>query len=101
MTTLDTQVQRKRNTVEGTLKQARGVARERLGRVKNDPKMQLAGKKDQIAGTLQKTVGNSWAYRHKNLVMTTTLAAALAAAVFYFVNRANQAMTAEYQNSPN
>lgn len=98
MTLRKTQLKSKRNAVVGTLNQVKGVAREKLGHATHNPKMQLAGKKDQIVGTLQKSVGNSWAYRHKNfLFMGFTAAAALTAAVYYYMNRDNEtAVTAGY-----
>jgi uncharacterized protein YjbJ (UPF0337 family) len=100
MTTLETQLNSKRNAVKGTLTQAKGVAREKLGKVKKDPKMQLAGKKDQVVGTLQKTFGNSWGFRHKNIVLVTVLAT-IAATVYYFMNRSNnQSMMFESQSTP-
>ena len=82
-----TQLKSKRNAVVGTLNQAKGLAREKIGDVTHNPKMQLGGKKDQVVGTLQKTVGDSWAYRHKNfLFLGFTAAAALTAAVVYYFN---------------
>ena len=90
----------KKNAVKGTITQAKGVARETWGQVTNDPLMQLAGKKDQVVGALQKNVGDSWAFRNKNIVMFMSVAAMVAAAVFYFINRTNQTMSAENQNQP-
>jgi uncharacterized protein YjbJ (UPF0337 family) len=87
MKNLDTKLQGKRNTAAGTLNQVKGVAREKLGKATNNPQMQWSGKKDQVVGTLQKNVGNSWAFRHKNSLMAFTAVAALAATVFYFANR--------------
>lgn len=94
------EINSKKNALKGTLTQAKGVARETIGKVTNDPMLQLAGKKDQVVGTLQKNVGDSWAYRHKNIVMFMSAAAMVAAAIFYFVNRTNQNMSAENQNQP-
>jgi uncharacterized protein YjbJ (UPF0337 family) len=100
-TKIDTsQINSKKNAVKGTLNQAKGVARETLGQVTNDRMMQLAGKKDQVVGALQKNVGDSWVYRKKNVVFLMSVAAVVAAAVFYFVNRTNETMTAENQNTP-
>lgn len=99
MTTLETQVNSKKNAVVGTLNQAKGVARERWGQVTNDPKMQLAGKKDQVVGALQKNLGDSWAYRNKQFILLGSVIAALAAAVFYFVNRTNETMAAAQPNT--
>jgi uncharacterized protein YjbJ (UPF0337 family) len=101
MTIKNTQLKSKRNAVAGTLNQIKGVARERWGHVTNNPKMQLAGKKDQVVGTLQKTVGNSWGYRHKNfLLVAFTTAAALTAAVFYYLNRDNEVTVAAGHYNP-
>lgn len=100
MTNLDTKLDGKRNAVIGTLNQAKGVAREKLGQATNNPQLRMSGKKDQVIGALQKNVGNSWAYRHKTLLTTITVVAAVAAAVFYFVNRSNMMSEVTNQYEP-
>jgi uncharacterized protein YjbJ (UPF0337 family) len=101
MTNLNTTIEAKRNVVKGTLNQAKGVTREKVGKVTNNPRMQLGGKKDQVVGTLQKKVGTGWAFRHKNSLMAFTAVAALAATVFYFANRICRfSVTEDYQYQP-
>ncbi len=87
MTKINTKLEGKQHAVVGTLNQAKGVARETLGKVMNDPQMQLSGKKDQVVGTLQKNVGDSWAYRNKNTVAGLTLLLAIIGAMVYYMNR--------------
>lgn len=99
MTTLETQIDGKKNAVVGSLNQAKGVARERLGQVMNNPKLNIAGKKDQVVGTLQKNLGNSWAYQNKQFILLGSVVAALAAAIFYFVNRTNDTMTSAHPDT--
>jgi uncharacterized protein YjbJ (UPF0337 family) len=98
MTKLDTQIDSKKNAVAGTLTQAKGVARERWGQATNNSKLQFAGKKDQVVGTLQKNLGDSWAYRNKQFILLGSVVAALAAAVFYFFNRTNDTMATVQPN---
>lgn len=87
MTKIETELESKKNAVVGTLNQAKGVARETLGKATNNQTMQLKGKKDQIVGTLQKTAGDSWAFRHKNLLVGLTTALAVVGAVVYYLGR--------------
>jgi len=46
-----------RQQAEGTFHQKRGAAREKLGEVKNDPKLESRGRTEKIAGTVQKGLG--------------------------------------------
>ncbi|MFZ0543938.1 MAG: CsbD family protein [Candidatus Promineifilaceae bacterium] len=96
MRAVNNQLESKRNVAAGTYNQVKGVAREQWGKVTHNPKTQLSGKKDQVVGTLQKSVGNSWPVRHKNIVLAFTTLAALTAAVFYFINRANSFAIGEH-----
>lgn len=86
---LETKFGGKRNAVVGTLNQAKGVAREKLGQATNNPGLQLSGKKDQVVGALQKSVGTTWAYQHKGLLTAFAAALAIIAAMVYYMNRSN------------
>lgn len=88
MKNLDTNIDGKRNAVVGTINQTKGVVREKMGKATHNPQMQLSGKKDQVVGTLQKSVGNSWAFRNRSTLFAFTAVATLAASLFYFINRA-------------
>ena len=87
MTKIENELESKKNAVVGTLNQAKGVARETLGKATNNQKMQLKGKKDQIVGTLQNTAGDSWANRNKALLLGLTTAVAVVGAVVYYLGR--------------
>jgi uncharacterized protein YjbJ (UPF0337 family) len=90
MKNVETELSSKKNAVTGTIKQAKGLAREKIGQVKHDPQMRLAGKKDQVVGTLQKNLGTSWGYKHRGLLAAFTTVAAFIAVAVYYVNRVNR-----------
>ena len=46
-----------RQQAEGTFHQKRGAAREKVGEVNNDPKLESRGRSEMIAGTVQKALG--------------------------------------------
>jgi uncharacterized protein YjbJ (UPF0337 family) len=89
MKNVGTELNSKRNAVSGTVKQAKGLAREKIVQVKHDPKMRLAGKKDQVVGTLQKNIGSSWGYKNRGFLAAFTTIAAVLAVMIYVVNKAS------------
>jgi uncharacterized protein YjbJ (UPF0337 family) len=46
-----------RQQAEGTFRQKRGAAKEKLGEMKNDPKLESRGRTEKIAGAVQKGLG--------------------------------------------
>ena len=48
-----------KDRVKGTLKQAKGAAKERLGKLTGDTALEVQGKIDKAEGTIQKTVGKA------------------------------------------
>jgi uncharacterized protein YjbJ (UPF0337 family) len=101
MKTVESKIDSKRHAVVGTLNQAKGLAREKVGQVTNNRKMRLGGKKDQVIGTLQKNLGDSWAYRHKTLLATlTTTIAIIVAAIYYFNRISENSVTGSQYGAP-
>jgi uncharacterized protein YjbJ (UPF0337 family) len=47
------------NTIEGEWKQAQGRVRENWGKLTKDDLARIAGKRDQLVGTLQKLYGET------------------------------------------
>jgi uncharacterized protein YjbJ (UPF0337 family) len=86
----NTQLESKRHVVVGTLNQAKGFLLELFGKLTNNKKARRIGKKDRVIGSLQKSLGNSWPIRHKNLFLTFTTMATIMAALVYYVKRANE-----------
>lgn len=89
MTTLDAQIDKKQNMMEGKLTQAKGVVREQWGNITNDEMTRMAGKKDQIIGHLQTNYGNKWVVRHGRLVMFGMIATLVCAALAFIFIRSN------------
>jgi uncharacterized protein YjbJ (UPF0337 family) len=48
-----------KDRVKGTIKQAKGAAKERLGKLTGDTALEVQGKIDKAEGTIQKTVGKA------------------------------------------
>ena len=84
---LDLNLNGKQKAVAGTLNQAKGIAREALGKATNNKQMELGGKKDQAVGALQKNVGTSWAFQNKNLLVGLTTILTVAGVILYYLGR--------------
>lgn len=87
MTTLTAQLDEKQKVASGLLTQAKGVAEEQWGKLTNNEQAQLAGKKDQLAGRLQATYGDSWLARNKGWLTMGTAVAVLSMVLAFIIAR--------------
>ena len=48
-----------KNEVNGKIKQAKGKAEEKIGKIKGDKPMEIRGKSEQIVGKAQESIGKA------------------------------------------
>ncbi|MGL4414821.1 CsbD family protein [Roseinatronobacter monicus] len=48
-----------KDRIKGSVKQAKGAAKETLGKLSNDPVLQARGKLSKLAGSIQKAFGKA------------------------------------------
>lgn len=48
-----------KDRIKGTVKQAKGSAKESIGKLTGDPSLEVEGKVDQAEGTVQKAYGKA------------------------------------------